>query len=122
MSNQPLPATPPPAGPPTGPPPVVRLPTWVNVVLILILLASCGGASNDFTGPSSDEIADTVVERLSGQEATGQVDGLTNGDTLDACRLLGAVLDGQNRKVGDVFDPTDNPSQCQQAAEVGAAR
>ncbi len=36
---------------PTAPPgqpssPIVRLKTWVNVVLVLILLASCSGASN----------------------------------------------------------------------------
>ncbi|HET8767603.1 MAG TPA: hypothetical protein VFM86_09790, partial [Pedococcus sp.] len=53
----------------------VTLPTWVNVVLVLILLASCGAAGDSSpTPPSSSEIADQVVQQLqNGGDGSGAV-------------------------------------------------
>jgi hypothetical protein len=59
-------------GPDTrAPGPIVRLPTWVNIVLVLILFASCGAA---------DETRRAFTD-----------DGATRDDVRHMCRLLGAV-------------------------------
>jgi len=67
----------------SGKPPIVRLPQWVNVVLVLILLASCGAAGD--RSPSAGEIASQVS--TGGQSA----DAASAQEVEDLCRLLGAV-------------------------------
>ena len=53
-------------------PPIVRLPTWVNVVLVLILLASCGANNNDYgNDPDASQIANQVVNQLQTAERLG---------------------------------------------------
>jgi hypothetical protein len=79
--------------------PIVRLKTWVNVVLVLILLASCSGASN-----VSDIVSQTSGSSLASQD-----------EVTDMCRLLGAVATKQGVDLDTVFagSPT---TQCQDAA------
>jgi hypothetical protein len=65
-----------------------RLPTWVNVVLVLILLASCGGASRNDV--DSGSVATQVVQQLqSDQTDNGGV--ASRDDVTQLCRLLAAV-------------------------------
>jgi hypothetical protein len=67
-------------------PPIVRLPTWVNVVLVLILLSSCGADRL-----SAGSVADEVVQRV-GTTGDLSTSGLASqDDVIDLCRLLGAV-------------------------------
>lgn len=68
--------------PPRGPsgPPLVRLQTWVNIVLIITLLASCGAASR------SGEVVSGVL---------GGGDAASSAQVDDMCRLLGAVAQKQ---------------------------
>jgi len=85
MSDQYPPTQP---SPSSGRPPIVRLPQWVNVVLVLILLASCGAASDrSGGGPSSTDIADQVTSQLQDRTA----DAPSTEEVDDLCRLLGAV-------------------------------
>lgn len=104
---------------PPAKPPIVRLPMWVNVVLVLILLGSCGGGARSAI-ESPDAVADTVVARLG-----GGLDGSPPAappDVRELCLLLGAVLDGQGKPVGEVFAGEPAMSDCQTAAQQGAAR
>lgn len=98
----PPPQTAPPAaapGPPTSP--IVRLKTWVNVVLVLILLASCSAASN---------VSDLVVETGDGSSVASQ------DEVTDLCRLLGAVAAKQDIDLDAVFAGSTSITQCQGAA------
>jgi hypothetical protein len=78
-------------GPDRPPGPIVRLPTWVNVVLVLILLASCGGA---------------------GAASSFESDAATKEDVRDICRLLGAVAEKQAIDVDAVFESSGGWSEC----------
>jgi hypothetical protein len=103
---------------PSGKPPLVRLPTWVNVVLILILLASCGGDRL-----SAGSVADEVVQRLG---TSGNGDLSTSGlasqdDVIDMCRLLGAVAAREKISPPEVMSP-DTMTQCHQVAQEAATR
>ena len=116
--------------PPSEPQPVtvgggrrpVTLPTWVNVVLILILLGSCNSARETTIGyPQTDDIANQVVSQLrNGPDGSGMAPA-SGSDVQDLCKLLGAVLDGQKQKVDDVVG-TDTSTQCAEAARQGATR
>lgn len=104
-----------PPGPPTAPPaavpgpprsPIVRLKTWVNVVLVLILLASCSGASN---------VSDLVVQTGDGSGVAAQA------EVTDMCRLLGAVAVKQDVDLDAVFSDSTGSgttTQCQDAARA----
>jgi hypothetical protein len=83
MSDQHPPAA---APAPSGKPPIVPLPQWVNVVLVLILLASCGAARVG-SGPSAGEIANQVSAQV--QSPAGGAPSAQ--EVEDLCRLLGAV-------------------------------
>ncbi len=98
----PAPQTAPAAAAP-GPPksPIVRLKTWVNVVLVLILLASCSGASN---------VSDLVVQTGDGSDVASQA------EVTDMCRLLGAMAAKQDIDLDTVFAGSTSTSQCQDAA------
>ena len=75
-----------------------RLPTWVNVVLILILLASCGAASRD----DVDSVATQVVEQLRSDESANS--GVASGDDIaQLCRLLAAVAAKQGVDAAQVL-------------------
>lgn len=107
-------------GPAPDPRRPVTLPTWVNVVLVLILLVSCGAANNTSPPPpSSSEVADQVVQQLQNGDGSGAVPA-SGSDVQDLCRLLGAVLDGQKQKVDAVIG-ADASTQCAEAARQGAA-
>ncbi|MGO4342987.1 hypothetical protein [Pedococcus sp. 2YAF34] len=118
-------SVPPPAGPPEPKPvPVtvggtrrpVTLPTWVNVVLVLTLFVSCGANRDTSSYPQTDEIANQVVNQLqNGTDGSGTVSG---ADVRDLCKMLGAVLDAQKKKVDDVIPGA--VTQCADAARQAA--
>ena len=103
-ASPPPPLTAPPVVTP-GPPkaPIVRLKTWVNVVLVLILLASCSGASN---------VSDLVVQTGDGSSVASQ------DEVADLCRLLGAVAAKQDVDLDAVFAGSTSITQCQGAARA----
>ena len=100
------PAAPPAAAPGPAKPPIVRLKTWVNVVLVLILLASCSGASN---------VSDLVVQ-------TGDGSGVASQDEVtDLCRLLGRRGGDAGRRPRrrlQCLRPSGTTTQCQDAARA----
>ena len=111
----------PPAGPVGGRPPVVRLPGWVNVVLVLILLASCsatGRGSSQHVDTSG--IADEVVQQLQG-DATSDTPGAiaTREDVRQLCRLLARVAAKQGVDASAVNE-AEAPSACQDGAADAA--
>jgi hypothetical protein len=83
-------------GPDRPPGPIMRLPTWVNVVLVLILFASCSAAndSDSFSG-----------------------DAATKDDVRDACRLLGAVAEKQGLDVDSVLEGSSSWSACREGLQ-----
>jgi hypothetical protein len=92
----------------------VRLPTWVNVVLVLILFASCAGANNS-ERLSSDrgQVADEVVQRVGGDGADWRAGGLgTRDDVRQLCHLLAQVAAKQGLKAAEIV-AGDPPSACQ---------
>jgi len=98
---------------PGGParPPTVRLPTWVNVVLVLILFASCAGANNSERQSSdSGEVADEVVQRLGSDGTPGGL--ATRDDIRQMCHLLAQVAAKQGLKAAELLGD-DTPSACQ---------
>lgn len=99
----PPPQAAPPAATGAANPPVVRLKTWVNVVLVLILLASCSGASN---------VSDLVVQTGDGSGVASQA------EVTDLCRLLGAVAAQQDIDLASVFPESGATTQCQDAARA----
>ena len=92
----------PPAPPPSSRPPVVRLQTWVLVVLLLTLFASCSAANS----------GDTVTE-------PGDVGAPSLEEVTDLCRLLGAVAQAEGVALDAVFAGSA-PGQCQDAARSAA--
>jgi len=103
---------PPPHGPVGGPPPAVRLPTWVNVVLVLLLLASCSGNDRSDTVDTS-QIADEVVQQLQGDATTDTPGAIaTREDVRQLCRLLARVAAKQGVDVSGV-GTEGTPSACQ---------
>jgi len=105
---------------PVQPPrrPVVQLPTWVNVVLVLILLASCGGAS-DRDDVNESQIADSVVNRLQQDTGSGMSTGPASAAEIeDLCRLLGAVAAKQKVPL-TVMDQTEL-TRCHEVAQEAA--
>lgn len=98
--------------------PLVRLPTWVNVVLVLILLGSCGDDARAIRG-DSESIADQVVSRLDSPEENAP--GLaTRNDVKQVCQLL-TVVARQNgldlsTQLGDI------PTACQQGVSEALAK
>ena len=104
------------AASPVGPgvsaqPPTVRLPTWVNVVLVLILFASCAGANNSERRSSdSGEVADEVVQRLGGDGTPGGL--ATRDDIRQMCHLLAQVAAKQGLQEAEIV-AGDTPSACQ---------
>lgn len=77
-----------------------RLPTWVNVVLVLILLVSCGAASRDDV--DSGSVATQVVQELRSDESSnGGV--ATADDIAQLCRLLAAVATKQGVDAAEVL-------------------
>lgn len=98
---------------------VVRLPTWVNVVLILILLASCGAANDSDPYVNSGQIADQVVTRLQSQVGVGSPDGLaSSAEVEDLCRLLGAVA--AKEKVPLTVMSQGQQTRCHEVAQEAA--
>ena len=98
----------------------MTLPTWVNVVLVLILLVSCGAANDTSpTPPDAGEIASQVAQQLQG-DGTG-VAPASGEDVQDLCRLMGAVLRSHKQKVDDAVG-ADSVSQCAEAARQAATR
>ena len=91
---------------PTNPavrPPVVRLPTWVNVVLVLTLLASCSAAST--AGDAVDRLVGSASENLA-----------TDADVRDMCRLLASVAAAQAVDLDATFAGGDAAGTCETAA------
>ncbi|MCE1178430.1 MAG: hypothetical protein LWW86_05290 [Micrococcales bacterium] len=73
--------------------PEVKLPTWVNVVLILILLASCGSAGDSAVqiNNNTDESLKQVCTVLG---AVAKKQGLTAAELQDAMNATGGSGDG----------------------------
>lgn len=94
--------------------PVVRLPTWVNVVLVLILLVSCGAAGD--RAPSAEQIGNQVSERM----VTGDGSAPSAQEVEDLCRLLGAIAVKQGVSVAEVMSK-DQLTRCHQLALDPAA-
>jgi hypothetical protein len=70
------------------------------VVLVLILLASCGGASRDDVDSAS--VATQVVEQLRSEAANRS--GLASGDDIaQLCRLLAALAAKQGVDAAQVL-------------------
>lgn len=78
------------------PGPVVRLPTWVNVVLVLILLASCGAANNAVS--FSDDAA-------------------TRDDVRDLCRLLGVMAEKEAVDLEQVLADHGSATACREGLQ-----
>lgn len=96
-------------------PPVVRLPLWVNVVLVLILLLSCGAANDDDPYVDSGGIANEVVDTLQSQSGGGAPAGpASSAEVEDLCRLLGAVAAKQ--KVPLTVMDQDRLTRCHEVA------
>jgi hypothetical protein len=105
-------------GQPTGKPPLVRLSTWVNVVLILILFVSCGADRL-----SAGSVADEVVQRL-GTNSQGDSSSFgvaSQDDVLDLCRLLGAVAARENISPTGVMS-AESMTRCHEVAQEAATR
>ena len=94
----------------------VRLQTWVNVVLVLILLASCGADRL-----SAGSVADEVVGRLgtSGSGDSSYADVASREDVLDMCRLLGALAARDKINPTGVMSP-EGMTQCHEVAQAAA--
>ena len=88
---------------PASRPPIVRLPTWVNVVLVLTLLASCSAA-----GTAGD-----AVDRLVG--GAGSENLATDADVRDMCRLLGSVAAAHAIDLDATFAGGDADGTCETA-------
>jgi len=86
-------------GPSRPPGPIVRLPTWVNVVLVLLLFASCSAAN-------PDDSARPVYG-----------DPASSNDVRDLCRLLGAMAQKQGVDVDDVFAGQGDMSACREGLQ-----
>jgi hypothetical protein len=104
----------PPAGPVGGRPPEVRLPGWVNVVLVLILLASCGATDRGFgSHADTSQIADDVVQQLQDDASTDTPGAIaTREDVRQLCRLLARMAAKQGVDAGAVNE-AEAPSACQ---------
>ncbi len=83
-------------GPDRPPGPIVRLPTWVNVVLVLILLASCGGL---------------------GASSSVDSDAATKNDIRDLCRLLDAVAEKQGVDANAVLEISSTGTACMEGVQ-----
>jgi hypothetical protein len=111
----------PPVGPSEGRPPVVRLPGWVNVVLVLILLASCGATDRGSSQHvDTSQIADEVVQQLQG-DATSDTPGAiaTREDVRQLCRLLARLAAKQGVDAGAVNE-AEAPSACREGVADAA--
>jgi hypothetical protein len=87
--------------------PIVRLPTWVNVVLVLTLLGSCSAASR----------AGDAVDQMIGGVGAGNA--ATEAEVREMCRLLGAVAAKQGVDLEATFaDGAD--TTCEAAARETA--
>jgi hypothetical protein len=97
-----------------GPPPVARLPGWVNVALVLILLASCRAAEGDSSSHvDTSQIADEVVQQLQGDGTTDPPGAIaTREDVRQLCRLLARVAAKQGVDASAV-NGAETPSACQ---------
>ena len=83
-------------GPDRPPGPIVRLPTWVNIVLLLTLLASCGGANASRSYPSQSYDSNAA----------------TKDDVRDLCRLLDAVAEKQGIDANDLLQGSTSGTAC----------
>ena len=94
----------------------VRLQTCVKVVLVLILLASCGADRL-----SAGSVADEVVQRLgtSGSGDASYAGVASQEDVVDLCRLLGAVAAREKISPAGVMSP-GSLTQCHEAAQEAA--
>lgn len=110
MTDRPAPSAPLPA---SGKPPVVRLPQWASVVLVLILLGTCGAAGD--RSPSADEIASQVSAVQDGGGA-----GPSAEEVEDLCRLVGAIAVRQGVSVDGVMSK-DVLTRCHELARNPAA-
>ena len=100
-------------------PPVVQLPTWVNVVLVLILLASCGAANDSDPYVDTGGIANQVVNDLQSQSGWGTPAGpASSAEVEDLCRLLGAVA--AKEKVPLTVMDQDELTRCHEVAQEAA--
>jgi hypothetical protein len=103
---------------PTSKPPIVRLPTWVNVVLVLILFASCSAANDDGPYVDGGSVANEVVNRLQSQDGSGPGGPASAAEVEDLCRLLGAVAAKQKVPL-TVMNP-DQLTRCREVAQEAA--
>ena len=94
---------------------------WVNVVLVLTLLASCG-ASNDGSHQQVDtsQVADEVVQQLRGDATTGAGGAIaTREDVRQLCALLARVAGKQGVDAAAVVR-TEAPSACRDGVAEAA--
>jgi len=101
--------------------PVVRLQTWVNVVLVLILFASCSANNTTVSAPDESGIASQVVNQLQTQNGWGTPSGPASASEVeDLWRLLGAVAAKQGVPL-TVMNP-DEQTKCHEAAQEAVAK
>ena len=104
---------------PSPKPPIVRLPTWVNVVLVLVLFASCSAANDDGPYVDGGSVANEVVNRLQQQDISVLPGGpASTAEVEDLCRLLGAVAAKQGVSL-TVMNP-DELTRCHEVAQEAA--
>lgn len=109
-------------GQPAGKPPLVRLSTWVNVILVLILFASCAQNGNTVvSSPDESQIATEVVNQLQNDSGFGS-GSVAPGSTEveDLCRLLGAVAAKQG--VPLTVMSSGEMTRCHEVAQEAATK
>ena len=84
--------------------PVARLSTWVNVVLVLILFASCSAASQ-----SGNTVTEVIHEQ--GSESVA-----TTAEVAAMCRLLGAAAVKQGIDLDAALAGGEPGTACEAAA------
>ena len=82
------------------------------IVLVLILLASCG-ADRLSTGSVADEVVQRLGTSSNGDSSSGMA---LEEDVIDMCRLLGTVLVTGGTAPGRAFPEDGTVSTCEQAA------
>lgn len=101
--------------------PIVRLQTWVNVVLVLILFASCSANRDTVNVPDENTIATEVVNQLQTQNGLGNPAGpASSAEVEDLCRLLGALAAKQG--VPLTVMNAHEQTRCHAAAQEAVAK
>lgn len=91
-------------------PAIVRLPWWVNVTLVLTLLASCQAASQ-----ATD--ASNAARDAQNQTTTQAQTGSPDAEVEAMCRLLGKLAVKQGIDLNTAFGESAPSTNCHMAAQ-----